>query len=199
MNAGFAGNLPKMAGSLTEGTPKGVPYDHNEGAPYVMRRTVEIWTAAAIALVGAVVISESLTHDVGWNETGPGSGYFPFRVGLLLIAAAVVRLLQVRLKADTTSVMKADTTSAFVTRAELSRSLSVLWPTMALVVAMIPLGCYVPSAAYLTWMMRRHGGYSWLLSAAYGAGVAVAFFLVFDLWFRVPLAKGPLEAALGLY
>ncbi|HVG73278.1 MAG TPA: tripartite tricarboxylate transporter TctB family protein [Vicinamibacterales bacterium] len=188
-----------MAGSLTEGTPKGVPYDHNEGAPYVMRRTVEIWTAAAIALVGAVVISESLTHDIGWNETGPGSGYFPFRVGLLLIAAAVVRLLQVRLKADTTSVMKVDTTTAFVTRAELSRSLSVLWPTMALVVAMIPLGCYVPSAAYLTWMMRRHGGYSWLLSAAYGAGVAVAFFLVFDLWFRVPLAKGPLEAALGLY
>ena len=215
MNAGFAGNLPKMAGSLTEGTPQGVPYvnnegvpsDNNEGAPYVMRRTVEIWTAAAIALVGAVVISESLTHDIGWNETGPGSGYFPFRVGLLLIAAAVVRLLQVRLKADTTSVMKADTTSvmkadtttAFVSRAELSRSLSVLWPTMALVVAMIPLGCYVPSAAYLTWMMRRHGGYSWLLSAAYGAAVAVAFFLVFDLWFRVPLAKGPLEAALGLY
>ena len=199
MNAGFADNLPKMAGSLTEGTPKGVPYDNNEGAPYVMRRTVEIWTAAAIALVGAVVISESLTHDIGWNETGPGSGYFPFRVGLLLIAAAVVRLLQVRLKADTTSVMKADTTTAFVTRAELSRSLSVLWPTMALVVAMIPLGCYVPSAAYLTWMMRRHGGYRWVLSAAYGAAVAVAFFLVFDLWFRVPLAKGPLEAALGLY
>ena len=218
MNAGFAGNLPKMAGSLTEGTPKGVPYDNNEGAPYVMRRTVEIWTAAAIALVGAVVISESLTHDIGWNETGPGSGYFPFRVGLLLIAAAVVRLLQVRLKADTTSVRKADTTAetsgtgsasrgerdargpvSFVTREELGRSLSVLWPTMALVVAMIPLGCYVPSAAYLTWMMRRHGGYSRLLSVAYGAAVAVAFFLVFDLWFRVPLAKGPLEAALGLY
>src|SRR5687768_11417653 len=214
MNAGFAGNLPKMAGSLTEGTPKGVPYDNNEGAPYVMRRTVEIWTAAAIALVGAVVILESLTHDIGWNETGPGSGYFPFRVGLLLIAAAVVRLLQVRLKADTTSVMKAETSGtgsasrgerdasgpvSFVTRGELGRSLSVLWPTMALVVAMTPLGCYVPSAVYLTWMMRRHGGHSWLLSAAYGAAVAVAFFLVFDLWFRVPLAKGPLEAALGLY
>ena len=222
MNAGFAGNLPKMAGSLTEGTPKGVPYDdnervpydnnegvpydHNEGAPYVMRRTVEIWTAAAIALVGAVVISESLTHDIGWNETGPGSGYFPFRVGLLLIAAAVVRLLQVRLKAETSGTGSASRGErdvsgpvSFVTRGELGRSLSVLWPTMALVVAMIPLGCYVPSAAYLTWMMRRHGGYSWLLSAAYGAAVAVAFFLVFDLWFRVPLAKGPLEAALGLY
>lgn len=179
--------------------------------PYVTRRTVEIWTAVGVALVGAVVISESLTHDIGWNETGPGSGYFPFRVGLLLVAAAIIRLLQVRLKAPAFARSAparprrgmgggGDTTSVcFVTREELGRSLSVLWPTMALVVAMIPLGCYVPSAVYLAWMMRRHGGYSWLLSAAYGAAVAVAFFLVFDLWFGVPLAKGPVEAALGLY
>ena len=166
-----------------------------EGVPYLPRRTVEIWTAVAVALVGGVVISESLTHDIGWNETGPGSGYFPFRVGLLLIAAAVVRLLQIRLKPDSTTSRPV----GFVTREELGRSLSVLWPTMALVLAMIPLGCYVPSAVYLAWMMRRHGGYSWLLSAAYGAAVAVAFFLVFDLWFGVPLAKGPVEAALGLY
>jgi hypothetical protein len=136
------------------------------------------------------VVSESLTHDIGWNETGPGPGYFPFRVALLLIGAAVVRLLQVRLHAEST---------AFVTREELGRTLSVLWPTVALVVAMIPLGCYVPSAGYLTWMMHRHGGHRWLLSAAYGTAVAIVFFLVFDLWFRVPLAKGPIEAALGLY
>jgi len=47
--------------------------------------------------------------------------------------------------------------------------------------------------------MHRHGGYGWLPSAAYGVAIAVAFFLIFDLWFRVPLAKGPVEAALGLY
>jgi putative tricarboxylic transport membrane protein len=174
-----------MAGSLSSGT------DGTPAAPYVARRTVEVWTAVAGALIGVVVVSESLTHDIGWNETGPGSGYFPFRIGVLLIGAAMIRVLQVRLKPDTTT--------AFVTREELGRSLSVLWPTVALVAAMIPLGCYVPSAVYLAWMMRRHGGYSWLLSAAYGVAIAVAFFLVFDLWFRVPLAKGPVEAALGLY
>ncbi|HET9193549.1 MAG TPA: tripartite tricarboxylate transporter TctB family protein [Vicinamibacterales bacterium] len=156
-----------------------------------MQRTVEIWTAVAVALLGVVVVSESLTHDIGWNETGPGSGYFPFRIGVLLIGAAIIRTFQVRLKPDTTT--------AFVTREELGRSLSVLWPTIALVAAMFPLGCYVPSAVYLAWMMRRHGGYGWLLSAAYGVAIALAFFLVFDLWFRVPLAKGPIEAALGLY
>jgi len=29
-------------------------------------------------------------------------------------------------------------------------------------------------------------------------GVSVAFFLIFEIWFSVPLPKGPLEAALGL-
>lgn len=174
-----------------------------EGVPYAMRRTVEMWTAVAAALLGVVVVSESLTHDIGWNETGPGSGYFPFRIGVLLIGAAIIRLFQVRQTRGTGSASHSGRDASgpvsFVTREELGRSLSVLWPTIALVGAMIPLGCYVPSAVYLAWMMRRHGGYGWLLSAAYGVAVAVAFFLVFDLWFRVPLAKGPIEAALGLY
>ena len=156
------------------------------------RKSVEIWTATAASLIGAIVVAESLTHDIGWNEAGPGSGYFPFRVGLLLIVVAVVRIVQVRLKADTTSEI-------FVTRDELRRSLSVFWPTAALVIAMFPLGCYVPSMVYLAWMMRRHSGRGWLVSAMYGAAVMIAFFLIFDVWFRVPLAKGPIEAALGIY
>ena len=158
---------------------------------FISRRSAELATSVAVALTGAVVVAESLTHDIGWNETGPGSGYFPFRIGLLLIAAASVRALQ--------SIRGAGPATPFVTRDELARSLSVFWPTAALVVAMFPLGCYLPSGVYLAWMMRRHGGHGWLLSVAYGAAVMVAFFLVFDLWFRVPLAKGPLEALFSIY
>lgn len=189
-----------MALSEDAGTPKGVPYV-TKGVPYVTRRTLEVATAAALVLIGGVVVGESLTHAIGWNETGPGSGYFPFRIGLLLIGTAVVRLLQVRLTAFAAApaVRKPDTTTVFVTGEELRRSLSVFWPTAALVVAMFPLGCYIPSGAYLAWMMRRHGGHGWLLASVYGAAVMTAFFLIFDLWFRVPLAKGPVEAALGLY
>jgi len=206
-----------MAGSFTDdgGTLERVPYAH--------RRTVEIATAVAVALTGAVVAAESLTHDIGWNETGPGSGYFPFRVGLLLIAASLLRAWQgargtgpASITGGAGSASLSQTvrgtgsasfenhasgpvdTISFVTRDELRRSLSIFWPTAALVFAMFPLGCYLPSGVYLAWMVRRHGGRGWLLSAAYGAVVMVAFFLVFDLWFRVPLAKGPLEAAFGL-
>ena len=154
------------------------------------RRTLELSTAVTLALAGAVVAAESLTHDIGWNANGPGPGYFPFRVGLLLIAAAGVLAVQaLRVPGDT----------LFVTREALRRSLSVFVPTLALVAAMFMLGCYVPSAIYLAWMMRAHGRYGWLASAGSGLAIMTVFFLVFDLWFRVPLAKGPIEAALGIY
>ena len=177
---------------------------------FINRRTAEIWTAAVAALTGVIVIAESLTHDIGWTETGPGSGYFPFRVGLLLMAAAVLRAWQaggarpaseyVRGAGSASTELQASGPGGtFVTREELQRSLSVFWPTALLVLAMFPLGCYVPSAAYLAWMMRRHGGRSWPVSAIYGTAVMVAFFLIFDLWFRVPLAKGPLEAMFRIY
>ena len=187
-----------MAGSRTKPSASAAS---SGAASIAARRTLETATAVAAGLVGAIVAAESLTHDIGWNETGPGSGYFPFRVGLLLIAAAVVRIVQVRLKPDTTQLrLKADAASeTFVTRDELRRSLSVFWPTAALVIAMFPLGCYIPSGVYLAWMMRRHGGRGWLVSSMYGAAVMTAFFLIFDVWFRVPLAKGPIEAALGIY
>jgi hypothetical protein len=171
---------------------------------FISRRAAEVWTAVAAAVVGGIVVAESLTHDIGWNEAGPGSGYFPFRVGLLVTAAAIVRMMQIRLNPGSTTAaavahQQPHSTTAFVTREELRRSLSVFAPTVTLVVAMFPLGCYVPSAGYLAWMMRRHGGHGWLVSFVYGVVVMAAFFLVFDLWFKVPLAKGPLEAALGLY
>lgn len=153
------------------------------------RRTIEIWIAAALALFGVIVAGESLRHDIGWNDTGPGPGYFPFRVGLLLTAASAVLALQ---------QLRATTSIPFVSRDEVRRSLSLFAATAALVVGMLALGCYVPSAVYLAWMMR-HGGHNWTRSILGGIGVMAAFFLVFDIWFRVPLAKGPVEAALGLY
>jgi hypothetical protein len=190
-----------------------VPYAG--AAPCATRRTLEISTAVAVALVGAVVSLESLTHDIAWNEAGPGSGYFPFRVGLLLIGVAAVQLIRGRRlppaafakaaaarEGGSHGIAAGGTGSAsdesgangpvaFVTREELGRSLSVFWPTAALVAAMFLLGSYIPSGIYLAWMLRRHGGRGWLPSIAYGAVVMAIFFLIFDVWFRVPLARGP--------
>lgn len=167
-----------MAGSATDPQPS------------LGRRAVEIGTALALAVLGGLVAIASLTHDIGWSASGPGAGYFPFRVGLLLSAAGVALAIQ------SLGVRK---DAVFATSPELRRMLSVFWPTAALAGTTFVLGSYVPSAVFLAWMMWRHGGYRWPASVAFGAVAVAAFYAIFDLWFRVPLAKGPLEAALGLH
>ena len=59
------------------------------------------------------------------------------------------------------------------------------------------LGIYVPSAVFIAFFMRFLGKYGWATIAAVSVGVMVSFFLMFEIWFKVPLPKGPLEAAFG--
>ena len=47
--------------------------------------------------------------------------------------------------------------------------------------------------------MRLQGRYPLWLSALVALGTSTAFYLVFEIWFQVPLLKGPLEALLGIY
>lgn len=151
---------------------------------------MELATAGVIGAIGAVVATNAAFHDIGWSALGPQPGYFPFRIGLLLIVASVLLCVQ---------ALRAPDSKSFVERAALRRVLSVFVPTALLAAAMPLLGCYVPTALYLGWMMRRHGNYGWLRTAVTSVAITVAFYAVFELWFLVPLAKGPLEDALGIY
>ena len=60
------------------------------------------------------------------------------------------------------------------------------------------LGIYEASAIFIAFFMRFLGKYAWPKIAAVSIGVMVVFFLMFEVWFKVPLPKGPIEALLGL-
>jgi hypothetical protein len=51
-------------------------------------------------------------------------------------------------------------------------------------------GFYLASALYITLFMVWLGKYSWVKSVATGLGVSVSLFLLFEVWFKVPLFKG---------
>ena len=59
------------------------------------------------------------------------------------------------------------------------------------------IGMYVSSALFIVLFMRIAGHYTWLRSTAVGAGVSVAAFVMFEIWFKIPLPKGPVEALIG--
>jgi len=45
--------------------------------------------------------------------------------------------------------------------------------------------------------MRFFGNYGWTRSVVVGAAVSVVSFVMFEIWFKIPLPKGPVESLLG--
>jgi hypothetical protein len=56
---------------------------------------------------------------------------------------------------------------------------------------------YVASALLIAFFMIWMGGYRWFVAVPIAIVVPVLTFVTFEIWFLVPLPKGPLEAALG--
>ena len=154
-------------------------------------KAVEIGVAALVFLFGAVVVFDSIRIGARWGEDGPQPGYFPFYVGLSICVASVTIL--VRALRNPALAAK-----SFVSRESLKKILTVLVPTVVYVALIKYLGFYVASTLYIAYFMWALGRYPWIKIVPVAAGVSVVFFLIFEVWFLVPLPKGPLEAALGL-
>ena len=154
-------------------------------------KTAELAVAGFTFLLGAIAVYDSWRLGAQWAEDGPQTGYFPFYVGLIIcIASAVnfVRGLQIDKKKN----------GAFVEVGQIKLVLSVLVPTAVYVALVGWIGIYVPSIAYIAFFMRWLGKYAWWKVALVSVGTNVFFYSVFEIWFQVPLPKGPVESLLGL-
>ena len=151
-------------------------------------RAADLTTALILIAGGALVIWDSLRVGIGWGTDGPKSGFFPFWLGLIMIVACLAIMAR---------ALRDKRGRPFVTREQLRPVLDVLWPATACVLLMHWLGLYLSSAVYMTFYMRRFGRYPWLTAVAVSVLFAVSAFIVFEIWFLVPMPKGPLEARLG--
>ena len=155
------------------------------------QKSAEIAVAAVFFLLGAIVVYDSARLGARWAEDGPQPGYFPFYIGVIVCLSAAVNLVLALLN-------RKDRDRIFVEAGQLKLVLAVLVPT-ALYVALIGwTGIYVASALFIAFFMRWLGKYPWWKVAAVSIGNSVAFFVIFEVWFKVPLPKGPLETLLGL-
>jgi len=166
--------------------------DGGRGArPAFRQKSAEMAVAAFIFLLGAIVIYDSARLGARWGDDGPQAGYFPFYIGLILCASSAVNLALALLN-------RRDQDRTFVEVGQLKLVLTVLIPSAIYVGLIGWTGIYVASAVYVAFFMRRLGKYPWWKVAAVSIGNSVAFFLIFEIWFKVPLPKGPVEALLGL-
>jgi hypothetical protein len=113
-------------------------------------------------------------------------------MGLLVAGASLVNLAQA-------VIGRRSLQDTFFDGEQARRVAAFIGPVVAFVIATLLFGMYVAAAHYLTLTMWLQGGYRLTLSALTGIAAAVFFYVVLEYLFQVPLPKGPLEAAIGLY
>jgi hypothetical protein len=152
-------------------------------------RNVEVGVAIVIAIVASIAIYGSIKVGVGWGVEGPRAGFFPFYVSLAVLIATAFNLFQI-IRDDVGE-------GRFATWNQIHKVTAVVIPTAIYVFAIPYSGIYVASvlliAAFMIWL----GKYRWVVAIPVAFVVPLFSFLMFEVWFLVPLPKGPIENLLG--
>jgi putative tricarboxylic transport membrane protein len=152
-------------------------------------KATEAGVTLLIALFGAIVIFGSVKAGINWGAEGPRAGFFPFYVGLFIVAASAINLW---------NGLRDENHGLFAEWGQLRQVMSVVIPTAIYVGAMPFTGLYVASIIFIGWFMRWLGKYSWPTVTAVALGMPIVTYFIFERWFLVPLPKGPIEEWLGL-
>ena len=162
------------------------PGEHSTGP---RQHHVEVAVAALMALLGAVTMAGSLQVGIGWGAEGPRSGFFPFWIGLIVVLTSLYNLVR---------AWKRASRGLFASWSQLGQVMKVVVPLTIYVAAIPWLGIYLSSALLIGGFMRWIGRYGWALTLAIAVGMPVLTYVTFEIWFLVPLPKGPIEDMLGL-
>jgi hypothetical protein len=160
--------------------------------PIVSRLAVELAVAAITAGLGLAVVIGAIEYQIGWDDAGPQPGYVPFYVGLIIILGSIgvaVQAWRARERAG----------PSFLTVVQARRVATFALPILVFVGVSLVTGLYVATALYLMATMMFQGGYRWPRAVLTSVAIAIVFFVLFEIGFKQPLLKGPLEAWLGFH
>lgn len=164
--------------------------DHNEPA-LVTHRTADIVVACLFLVASAIVIKDASRLGFHWRPNeGPAPGYFPFYIAVVMAIASAINLARA-------VISKAEAEETLTTRTGVLRMSAIFVPAMIYVFATSYIGIYVASAIYIAAFMYFFGKFAIWKSLVVALAISGISFLMFEVWFLVPLPKGPVEALFG--
>lgn len=170
--------------STHEETGGGVP----PSPTVITKRSAEIVVGIVVAAFALLAIVSNYQLGAGWAEDGPQAGYFPMRMGIAILLASIVVIVQ---------ALRKNYRSAFLEQAQFKLVAVVLLPLVLYVSAVQFIGIYVASALFIGIFMWLVGKFGPLRSAVTGVSVSLVLFWIFEIMFTVPLPKGPFEQLFG--
>lgn len=156
-------------------------------------RVWEAVVALCFLAFGGVVMWDSHRLGAAWASDGPEAGYFPFYIGLLIVVSSAFNLYG--------AFSRKGMEKPFVHLGQLRQVGTVMVPSVvyAFLISnpLFELGIYEASVIFIAFFMRFLGKYPWPKAIGVPVAVMTVFFMMFEVWFKVPLPKGPIEALLG--
>jgi hypothetical protein len=141
--------------------------------------------AVLLLLFGVWFAAVALRNYTYWGATGPGSGFFPFWLGLAMAVLAALLLAR--------AVREREPGPGWVPRGRGAvRFLGVLGTSVAFVALMPWLGMAVGTVLFIVVVLRLIEHHSWLTAVGVAAGTAAVNWAVFTWWLRVPFPPGVL-------
>ena len=143
-----------------------------------MRHADRIAGAALLAL-GAAFSAGALKYYTYWGPGGPGSGFLPFWLGIVLAVLAGFLLVG--------ALGSRDAGAGWLPRGEgLKRLVVVLAVTTAFVALLQVVGMMLGTVLFLVALLRFLDGYRWFVTLGVAVAMAAVNYLVFTYWLRVP-------------
>jgi putative tricarboxylic transport membrane protein len=141
--------------------------------------------AVLLLLFGLWFAVIALRNYTYWSPNGPGSGFFPFWLGVAM--AVLAALLLVR------AVRESESGPAWLPRGRGAvRFLGVLGASVVFVALMPWLGMVLGTVLFIIVILKALEGHSWPTAIAVALGTAAVNWAVFTWWLRVPFPTGPL-------
>jgi putative tricarboxylic transport membrane protein len=141
--------------------------------------------ALLLVAIGLLVVVDAVRLGFRWGDNGPESGFFPFWLGVILIACALIELRHVYVEHRKRTPAK-----PLMAEGAWKPIAWVLVPAVGMVLATELIGLHLAAALYLGFYMRAVGKIRWSTTVAVTILVPAALYVAFDRLFLVPMPQG---------
>jgi putative tricarboxylic transport membrane protein len=118
------------------------------------------------------------------TSTGPGSGFLPFWLGVVMAVMALMLVIS--------ATRQADPGEAWLPTGRPLARIGVVIVATALLIALMPLvGMALGTVLFLVGLLHFLEGHGWGVTLGVAAGTAVVNWLIFSFWLGVPFPLGP--------
>lgn len=146
---------------------------------------------SADRIAGAALLALAIAFSVGalqqyafWGDNGPGPGFLPFWLGLVMALLAAMLLVG--------ALRSREPGEAWLPRGDGLRRLAlVIGVTVAFVALIDAIGMTIATALFLIVLLRWPDRQPWPRTVAIALAVAALNYFVFTRWLHVPLPAGP--------